>query len=60
MKKIPSSEIRTNWKSVLDDVYKNKEVVYVMSHEREIAAVVPLQFAEMIEELIKKGEQNGK
>jgi PHD/YefM family antitoxin component YafN of YafNO toxin-antitoxin module len=53
MKRMLSSEVRKNFKAVLDDVHYNKQPVYITSHEREIGLIVPLKYAEIIEKLVK-------
>lgn len=60
MKSYTTHEVRKKFKDFVLEAYAKDEVVYVMHYNKPMAALVPIKYAKMIEELIKKGEQNGK
>lgn len=54
MKTYTTNEIRKNFKDFVLDAYSKEQVVYVTHYKKKMAALVPIKYAEIIEELIRK------
>jgi PHD/YefM family antitoxin component YafN of YafNO toxin-antitoxin module len=59
MKSYTTNEVRKRFKDFLLETYAKDEVVYVLHYNKPMAALVPIKYAEIIEEIIRR-EKNGK
>jgi antitoxin (DNA-binding transcriptional repressor) of toxin-antitoxin stability system len=49
VKTVPAGEFKTHCLSILDDVFRRKEVVIVTKHKKPVAKITPYQSASVSE-----------
>lgn len=60
MKKIGVRDFRSNIKKYVSETFRSDEIFFITSNDIELAAVVPVEYAQQIQKMISKERENEK
>ena len=60
MTSIGARDLRAKMRQTLFDTYKNDKVIYITNNDTEMAALVPVKYARLIEQIMLKDGPNEK